>query len=43
MVYRYKGNQNVAACDLNNEPHGEASWGSGDAKTDWCVGAEKLA
>ena len=23
--------------DLKNEPHGKATWGFGDKKTDWCV------
>lgn len=30
------------AIDLNNEPHGAASWGDG-SRTDWRLGAERLA
>jgi len=26
--------------DLKNEPHGKATWGSGNAKTDWNTAAE---
>lgn len=30
---------NVMGLDLKNEPHGKATWGFGDKKTDWCVRA----
>jgi endoglucanase len=32
----------VFAADLNNEPHGSASWGDGNPSTDWRAGAERL-
>jgi endoglucanase len=32
----------VFAADLNNEPHGCASWGDGDMKTDWRLAAQRL-
>ena len=35
MADRYKGNTTVIAFDLNNEPHDDASWGTGNAATDW--------
>lgn len=28
---------NLMGLDLKNEPHGKATWGFGDKKTDWCV------
>jgi aryl-phospho-beta-D-glucosidase BglC (GH1 family) len=31
------GRWNVMGLDLKNEPHGKATWGFGDKKTDWCV------
>lgn len=30
---------NIMGLDLKNEPHGKATWGYGDKKTDWCVRA----
>jgi endoglucanase len=41
LAERYQGNTTVIALDLNNEPHGEATWGAGNAATDWNVAAEK--
>lgn len=41
LARRYKGNAAVIGADLHNEPHGEATWGSGNAKTDWRMAAEK--
>jgi endoglucanase len=41
VVTRYKECWNVFAADLVNEPHGRATWGSGD-KTDWRLAAERL-
>ncbi|HEX7505839.1 MAG TPA: glycoside hydrolase family 5 protein, partial [Polyangia bacterium] len=41
MAKRYAGNPTVVAMDLDNEPHGKASWGKGDATTDWNTAAEK--
>eukprot|EP00624_Nannochloropsis_granulata_P005410 evm.model.NODE_3836_length_13751_cov_70.976944.5 len=34
---------NLFAIDLKNEPHGKATWGSGNASTDWNTAAEELA
>lgn len=41
MAQRYRGNPTVIGFDLNNEPHGEASWASGNAATDWNSAAER--
>jgi endoglucanase len=41
MAKRYVGKPAVVAVDLDNEPHGKASWGKGDATTDWNTAAEK--
>lgn len=41
LASRYKGNAAVIGADLHNEPHGPATWGSGDAATDWRLAAEK--
>jgi len=41
MAKRYAGNPAVVAMDLDNEPHGKASWGTGDTSTDWNTAAEK--
>lgn len=30
------------AADLNNEPHGVASWGDGNIATDWRLAAERI-
>ncbi|EEY56199.1 endoglucanase, putative [Phytophthora infestans T30-4] len=43
LASRYKSQWNVLGADLNNEPHGEATWGSGDIKTDWRLAAMRLA
>lgn len=29
--------------DLNNEPHGRATWGDNNLATDWRLGAERIA
>jgi endoglucanase len=42
LVHRYKHDTTVFAADLKNEPHGIASWGSGDPKTDWAAAAERI-
>jgi aryl-phospho-beta-D-glucosidase BglC (GH1 family) len=31
------GRWNLMGLDLKNEPHGKATWGFGNKKTDWCV------
>ena len=41
LAARYAGNPTVVGADLHNEPHGAATWGSGDAATDWRVAAQK--
>ena len=40
MVNRYKNDPTVIAVDLRNEPHNGASWGDGNASTDWRMAAE---
>ena len=42
LVTRYKSDTTVFAADLKNEPHGPATWGSGDPKTDWAAAAERM-
>lgn len=41
LAQRYKGNSTVIGVDLHNEPHGEATWGSNDMRTDWRLAAER--
>jgi endoglucanase len=41
LAQRYAGNPTVIAADLHNEPHGPATWGSGDPATDWRLAAER--
>ena len=41
LAARYRGNDTVIAADLHNEPHGEATWGTGDVSTDWRLAAER--
>jgi aryl-phospho-beta-D-glucosidase BglC (GH1 family) len=43
MAERYLGNTTVIAFDLNNEPHDDATWGTGNTATDWNTAAEKCA
>lgn len=40
MTKRYRGYDNFMGIDLKNEPHGAATWGTGDS-TDWKLAAEK--
>src|SRR4051794_40117983 len=35
LAQHYKDNPLVVGADLHNEPHGGATWGDGNAKTDW--------
>lgn len=42
LAKRYKGNQIVIGADLHNEPHGRASWGTGDKMTDWRLAAQRV-
>ncbi len=41
LAQHYKGNTTVIGADLANEPHGPATWGDGNPKTDWHMAAEK--
>lgn len=41
LAKRYLGNDTVIGADLHNEPAGEATWGTGDLKTDWRLAAER--
>ncbi len=41
LAERYAGNDTVIGADLHNEPHGRATWGSGDPATDWRLAAER--
>lgn len=40
MAARFKKYPNVIGADVKNEPHGRATWGTGDA-TDWRLAAQK--
>ncbi len=41
LAKHYRNNPLVIGADLHNEPHGEATWGTGDPQTDWRLMAEK--
>jgi endoglucanase len=41
LAQRYAGDDTVIGADLHNEPHGRATWGSGDPATDWRLAAER--
>jgi endoglucanase len=41
LANHFRGNPTVIGADLNGEPHGPATWGSGDMKTDWRLAAER--
>ncbi|MCL6457802.1 MAG: cellulase family glycosylhydrolase [Gorillibacterium sp.] len=41
LAERYKNNATVIGADLHNEPHGTASWGSGNTATDWRLASER--
>ena len=43
VAERYKDNDHLVGIDLKNEPHGPATWGTGDSSTDWKLAAEKAA
>ncbi|KAF1315070.1 Cellulase glycosyl hydrolase, partial [Globisporangium splendens] len=43
LATRYKNTWNVIGADLKNEPHGEATWGSGDRNTDWRIASLQMA
>jgi endoglucanase len=39
LAARYKDTWNILGADLKNEPHGRATWGSGDPSTDFRLAA----
>src|SRR6185436_8498463 len=41
LAQKYRANPMVVAFDLHNEPHAEATWGSGDPATDWRLAAQR--
>jgi endoglucanase len=41
LAQRYLNNPMVIGADLHNEPHGSASWGTGDQATDWRLASER--
>jgi len=41
LATRYADQPNVIGADLKNEPHGAATWGTGDVATDWRLAAER--
>ena len=41
LAQRYRDRPWVIGADLKNEPHGAATWGSGDPATDWRLAAER--
>lgn len=42
IVTRYKNDTTVFAADLKNEPHGVATWKTGNLATDWASAAERI-
>lgn len=42
MLDLFESKWNVFALDIKNEPHGHATWGSGDRDTDWNSAAERI-
>jgi endoglucanase len=41
LVGRYRHEPAVIGLDLDNEPHGPATWGTGNLATDWRLAAER--
>ena len=41
LARHYRGNDTVIGADLANEPHGPATWGDGNASTDWRLAAQQ--
>jgi endoglucanase len=41
LAVRYRGIPTVIGADLDNEPHGAATWGDGNPSTDWRAAAER--
>lgn len=43
VAERYAHLEHFVGIDLKNEPHGAATWGTGDPATDWNLAAERAA
>ena len=41
LARHYRGNDTIIGADLANEPHGPATWGDGNPRTDWRLAAEQ--
>ena len=41
LARHYRGNPSIIGADLHNEPHGPATWGDGNPRTDWRLAAER--
>jgi endoglucanase len=41
LARHYRDNPTVLGADLHNEPHGSATWGDGNPRTDWRLAAER--
>jgi endoglucanase len=41
LARRYRDNEAVIGADLHNEPHGGATWGDDNPRTDWRLAAER--
>jgi endoglucanase len=41
LAAHYRGDTTVIGADLDAEPHGPATWGSNDPRTDWRLAAER--
>ncbi len=42
LANHYKGNTTVIGADLHNEPSVSATWGDGNAATDWAAAAQRI-
>ena len=42
ITKRYLNSPNVFAMDIKNEPHGQATWGTGNSATDWNAAATRI-
>lgn len=43
VATRYQSNSHFLGIDLKNEPHGNATWGTDDAATDWRLASQRAA
>jgi endoglucanase len=41
LAGRYRSEPAVIGADLHNEPHGQATWGDGNPRTDWRLAAQR--